>query len=79
MHPNCSGELIKTCLGYPSDMLGLGPTLPEAVFLLEIGGVGGCRGVGESGSPGPLGFGAGIIFFIKGGCSVRLCSSRSCH
>lgn len=59
--------------------LGLGPTLLQVVFLLEIGGVGGCRGVGESGSPGPLGFGAGMIFFIRGGCSVRLFSSRSCH
>lgn len=47
--------------------------------LLKTGGVGGCRGVGESGSPGPLGLGAGMIFFIRGGCSVWLFSSRSCH
>lgn len=59
--------------------LGLWLAILTLVVLPEMGGVGGCRGVGESGSPGPLSFGAGMIFFIRGGCSVRLFSSRSCH
>lgn len=46
------------------------------------GGRDGGRGgedVGESGSPGVLGRGAGMIFFMRWECSARESSCLSCH
>lgn len=43
---------------------------------------GGGRGggeAGESGSPGVLGWGAGMIFFMRWECSARESSCLSCH
>jgi len=43
------------------------------------GGGGGVGAIKELGSPGALGCGAGMIFFMSTGCSALAISSLSCH
>lgn len=57
------------CQSPKARLLGELPTEKRRLnFSLDKGEAGRCSGIGEFGSPGPLGFGAGIIFFIREGC-----------
>lgn len=53
-------------------------TAQKMMYKPIVAWTGDCVGCGDAGSSGDLGLGAGMIFFIRGGCTARL-FSLSCH